>query len=211
MAQSSRQFIRSVLREVARRAVRRVRPQIPSDTLQRALGVSLDEAAARFEATLFIPHYWAVYVHDGRGSISKAGRPGFLIWFKDPTEDPRISGGFPERASQIRRLTRQQFRAGLARNRAHIAAGGDPFDVPMIVVKQVGPVKGSFFFTKGMLGFEISGLRPNRQAQTYHRAMAAIRSRSPIMNSKLKPMAIVNSAATAVGESATKRMLGNRG
>lgn len=145
------------MRAVAERARRRVTPQIPSRTLRASLEVRLDEIVGTMTAVLSVPHYWALYVHDGRGPISK--QKGFLVFFRNPHEDPRLAGGYAVRAAQIRHLSRTEWKAGLERNRRHIAAGGDPFDAPMIVVwkrngvSKVGPAAGAFFFTKGMAGF----------------------------------------------------------
>ena len=151
MARTAREFLREVLERVAQRAESRARPQIPSATLRRALNTSIEDAVEGMVAKLQIPHYWAVYVHDGRSQITKS--TGFLVFFRDISDDPRVSGGFPVRASEIRRLTRDQFRAGLEANRQHLANGGDPFTAPMIVVRQVGPTRGAEFFTKGMASF----------------------------------------------------------
>jgi hypothetical protein len=150
-ALSAREFLRRALLAVAARAESRVRPQIPSATLQRALNTRLEETLDGMVALVGVPHYWAVYLHDGRAGFGKSH--GFLVFFKNPAEDPRIQGGYPERASQIRRLSPAEWRRGLERNRQHLAAGGDPFDAPMIVVRRVGPAQGAHWFTRGMAGF----------------------------------------------------------
>jgi hypothetical protein len=157
-APDPRQFLREALLAVARRARRHVTPKIPSRTLRAALQVSIEETVGVMFARLHLPHYWAIYAHDGRGPISK--QRGFLVFFRNPDDDPRLAAGYPERAAAIRHLTREQWRAGLERNRRHIAAGGDPFDAPMIVVRRVGPAQGAFFFTRGMAGFLESEASP---------------------------------------------------
>jgi len=151
-SRTEEQFIRDLLERVSERAENHVRPKIPSQTLQRALTTNFDRVANVWLARVGVPHYWAVYLHDGRGPVVKKGK-GFLVFFKDPSRDPRLRGGRPVRQADARRLTRNQFRDGLAMNRAHLAAGGDPFDAPMIVVKSVGPAKATEFFTKGMAAF----------------------------------------------------------
>lgn len=150
MARTPERFLRDLLREVLTRAAARARPLIPSKTLRQSLTkVFVSDTVAK----LTIPHYWAIYVHDGRGPITK--RSGFLVWFRDPGDDPRTSGGLqhPVRASEIRRLTKTQFQAGLRANREHLASGGDPFLAPMIVTKRVKGVTPTPFFSKGMVGF----------------------------------------------------------
>lgn len=150
-APDERAFLREVLRAVAARARRRVTPKIPSRTLRAALEVRVEEVVGTMFAVLHLPHYWALYVHDGRGPITK--NKGFLVFFRNPSEDPRLAGGYAKRAAEVRHLTRTEWKSGLERNRRHIAAGGDPFDAPMIVVRRVGPAAGARFFTDGMIGF----------------------------------------------------------
>lgn len=105
-------------------------PKIKSNQLRRAL--TLDIFPALRLARLEIPHYWAVYVHDGRGPFG-ARRARFLVWFRNPNNDPRLSGGLqPERYSQVRRLTKQQFQFWLNENRRAFDRGTIP---PMIVLR----------------------------------------------------------------------------
>jgi hypothetical protein len=153
--QTAREFLRQTLVAVAARAERKVLPKIPSAALRRSLTSRIEETLEGMLAVLSIPHYWAIYLHDGRGPIEKGPTDGFLVFFKNPEEDPRIAGGYPVRASDIRRLTKAQWQEGLRRNRDHLRNGGDIFDVPMIVVKRVGPAQGAFWFTQGMAGFDI--------------------------------------------------------
>lgn len=111
-------------------------------------------------ARLFIPHYWAVYIHDGRGPIPPDGNR-LLVYFANPKDDPRIQGGYPERVSQIRKLSRTEFHAGLAENAEHKRLGLSPF---MFVLKSVGPAAGTPFFTSGMVGL-VGEVTPQVAAQ----------------------------------------------
>lgn len=151
-------FQRGLLRRLGALAVRRVRPLIvsykgkPITALQRALrAVLLSDTLL----TLQIPHFWAVYVHDGRSVPFGPQRSTFLIWWKNPHQDPRLAGGStPERANQLRRLSFKQFRDALKKFREEGPQS------PVIVVPQVKrpqPPRPSPFFSNepggGMHGF----------------------------------------------------------
>lgn len=87
-----------------------------------------------------VPFYWALYYHDGRGSIK--ARPGkYLAFFKNPERDPRIQGGYPVRAADVRSLrdaiSKSEFR--------RLVDSGE-----LILAKRVGPAKAHPFFTQGM-------------------------------------------------------------
>lgn len=117
-----------------------VRTFIGSQTLRAAATLIVDAQQGR--ADIFIPHYWAVYYHDGReGFEAPGGR--FLVYFSDPSDDPRIEGGYPERVSEVRHLTREEFREGLRQNDLAFDRGDVPF---MFVVRAVGPAAGHPFF-----------------------------------------------------------------
>lgn len=89
---------------------------------------------------VFTEYYWALYYHDGRGSIR--ARPGkFLVFFRDPDDDPRISGtarDYPRRAAENRRLrlSKAEFRSLLKSKR-------------LIATKRVGPASAHPFFERG--------------------------------------------------------------
>lgn len=148
-------FVAEILGLLTQAAVDRVEPEIDSITLREALRVLIDVPG--MEGKLFIPHYWAVYFHDGRGGFGPRDAT-FLVFFERPQDDPRLPGGkFPERASQLRRLTAAEFNAGLAENTRRHRLGLPPF---MFVIKnddgspgRVGPASGHPFFVDGMLGF----------------------------------------------------------
>ena len=120
------------MRPVVRRGTR---SGFGSRQLAEALEVRQDSEQ---QARLYIPHYWGIYVHDGRGAFGPK-RAKWLIWFRDPKDDPRLSRGrSPRRASQIRHLTPLEFQLGMERNKV------DPGF--MILRKHVGPVRPSPFF-----------------------------------------------------------------
>lgn len=137
-----------LLERLAVKALSTVKPQIPSEALRNGL-VIVPEAAGRID--LHIPHYWAVYIHDGRPGFGPR-RSSWLVWFANPRDDPRLQPNYPVRLSDVRRLTKQQFKDGMAENRRRAANGLPPF---MLVRKfQPKPLAGSFFFTLGMQRFE---------------------------------------------------------
>ncbi len=133
-------MVRRILVEIGEDSLREVRARIGSKTLRAALHLVIDESELR--ARLFIPHYWAIYYHDGRGAISPVNARK-LVFFDDPRDDPRIGAGYPQRANQIRKLTKRQYERGLEINRERFARGERPF---MFVVDSVGPAAGQPFF-----------------------------------------------------------------
>lgn len=137
---SVQDLIARVLRAVGEEELRRVRGAIGSSTLRRALELIVEENLYR--ARLFIPHYWAVYYHDGAAPFGPL-TASVLVFFDDPRDDPRIASGYPVRASEIRRLTREEYENGLEINRERMANGDRPF---MFVVKNVGPHAAHPFF-----------------------------------------------------------------
>lgn len=118
-------FSNKLLRQLLALGVLTAKPSIPSTTLREALRPIVDLPGQ--VGRLHITHYWALFVHDGRrgGFGPKRGR--YLVWFRDPKQDPRLRGGkTPARAAQLRQLTGAQWRAGLKANRAARAAGQPP-------------------------------------------------------------------------------------
>ena len=137
---------RRIVQRIMRAGATRVRPKIPSRTLQRALR---RVTVSALEGALFIPHYWAVYVHDGRSGFGPS-RGTFLIFFRNPSADPRLRGRqTPERAALVPRLTRAQFRRALE----EFASGSGN----VIITRRVKGVRATPFFSNepggGMFGF----------------------------------------------------------
>lgn len=158
-----------VIAAIGLAALNYARPKIPSVTLQRALNL---QVLSDTKARIAVPHYWALYLHDGRGPFGPR-RSKFLVYFISPLLDPRTPGGvLPERASQVRRLTRDEFYFWLGQNRLALLRGETP---PMIVVgwppgspvpsgpRTVGPARGSFFFENGS-GGGMQGFREQANA-----------------------------------------------
>lgn len=114
---------------------------------------------------LYIPHYWAVYVNDGRPPASPE-RTTYFVWWRNPADDPRFSGSHtPARANQVRRLSRDEWRHYYSERRRQIKAGELP---DMIIAKQVADVPPRKFFDNdgGMASFL---LEANRIGQEVYR------------------------------------------
>ena len=91
---------------------------------QRSLQTSLTILKLKNRWVLWLPQYWAVYAHDGRGPVrprgarvrqkppSKAAGASKLRYFPDKTQDPRTDYGrnYPSRLSDIRYLTPEQLK-----------------------------------------------------------------------------------------------------
>lgn len=135
-------FKGSLLQLLGEHARDRARRECPSRTLRRSMAVLVDPKLG--ECRVSVPHYWAVYYHRGRGP-ARARRRKFIVFFKRKIDDPRTDGGknYPVRASQIRRLTKAQFRSALAANK-------------IVVVRAVGPAKGVPFFDRGLKSFPVA-------------------------------------------------------
>lgn len=154
-------FKRRVGSRLAQAALRKARPSVvrASNTLAKAMTTSvirLPGANRDVEAKVSIPHYWAVYVHDGRKPFSKAN---YMVWYRNPRLDPRLQGGkTPRRARNIRRLSRQQWLQALRLRQEWIDQGGDVFDAPVVITKQIRrATRPQPFFDNraggGMVGF----------------------------------------------------------
>lgn len=132
-------FKLELARKMAERLRERVRSLIESKTLQRSLEVRLTvEGRQRIGADIFLPQYWAVYYHDGRGPVTPVNGK-FIVYFADIEDDPRVNGGkdYPIRSSQIRRL-----RLDPEEFRRLVEAG------KLIVRKSVGPSRPHRFFDR---------------------------------------------------------------
>jgi hypothetical protein len=135
-----RRMYERILERLGAEEMERVKAFIGSKTLRDALELIVDAPEARAE--LFIPHYWAVYYHDGRGPLVPVNA-NKLVFFADPKDDPRLVNGYPVRATDIIRLTKEDYQAGLAENARRRANGEGPF---MFVLDTVGPAKARPFF-----------------------------------------------------------------
>lgn len=125
--------------------IRRVRPMIRSRTLREALAVE----QTRRRTTIRIPHYWAIFYHDGRGPAFPKNR--FLVWFKDPRLDPRLPGRHPVTRDEVRPL-REVLPDLEWEDIVQLAADG------LVVIAPVSPfdatiVEGDPFFTRAAMGY----------------------------------------------------------
>lgn len=149
------EFKLRLLDRLSTAALRRARPYLArkSNTLARAMR-AISKSPER--SAVEVPHYWALYVHDGRGAFAKQK---LMVWFRDPKDDPRLQGGkTPRRASQLRSLTRDQFLAAMKLREDWIRGGGDPYDSPVIVTRYIRRRTPAFPFFgnepgEGMFGF----------------------------------------------------------
>ncbi len=140
-------------------------PQIPSEQLRAGL---IAEEMTSSTGRLHVPHYWAQWVHDGRGPApGSTGSTSILVWFRNPKDDPRYPGGiYPVRKSQIRHLSRGEFKKWSRINQRIInryrnstgksaltASDYRAMDLPMIIAKNSpgdrGFVTGVPFFDNG--------------------------------------------------------------
>ena len=152
--------------ELSKRGFQKVLPAIRSNQLRRGL-VRIQNGESSW--ALHIPHYWAVYNHDGRSPV-RPRKASYLVWFRNPNDDPRLSGGrSPERLSQVRKLSKGNFQKWSAVNRQIVknyrrrtgkrvltSSDYETMKLPMIVAK-LSPrgnyfVPGNPFFSNGPNG-----------------------------------------------------------
>ncbi len=125
----------NIARRICDRARLEVGRVLESGTLRRALNCRVDATGADVEAILSVPHYWAIYYHDGRGEI-RAKKGKVLVWFASIEDDPRVNAsGHPIRVSDRKklRLSKTQFR--------RLQKAGK-----LIVSTKSGPAKGKPFY-----------------------------------------------------------------
>jgi hypothetical protein len=137
-----------------------IRPQIPSRRLRPRLQKVFDlSKARRARGGLFLSPFWAVMLHDGHRAFGPKNAK-FLVYFVNEHDDPRKPT--PDRLAEVRRLTKDEFIAGMDRNRelAAVNPGGGPMQ-HMIVVKtqtgrpgRVGASPATNFFSEGGKAFE---------------------------------------------------------
>lgn len=160
-----------LLTKFGERELRHIKREVGSKTLRKAMELFLE--FSKEQARLYIPHYWALYYHDGHGTITPK-RARKLVFFDNPKDDPRLDGGkTPERESQVRRLTKAQYDEGIRRNRLRARRGLRPF---MYVVDSVGPNPGDPFFERGSKGAseradDILGRELDREMKRLGRSM----------------------------------------
>lgn len=135
-------FLRRITRRLTEAAYRRAIPQVRdvSRTLAKAMTrrVERPERGRGLDGILMIPHYWAVYAHDGRQSFETEG---FMVWWQNPRLDPRLrgfGGQTPPRRALLRRLTRAEFRRALEVRERHIALTGTAYGSPVVITQRIG-------------------------------------------------------------------------
>jgi len=136
-------------RQLAQQALSRIKRVTKSKTLRAALRVEVESG----NYFVGVPHYWAVYYHDGRGRAKPDGQ--WLIWYPNPNDDPRHRGAYPTKRSQVRSLTEAgaKWREVLADVRAGRAV--------MAKVSGTSPIagRGQPFFKIGLRNFFGTGGR----------------------------------------------------
>ena len=123
-----------------------------SGTLQRSVEYRVDLRSKTSRVSIGVPHYWAVYLDQGRGVV-KPSSAKVLVWFQNPKDDPRTNGGrnYPVRRRDVRRLSRAQYRAGLRENTRRRRRGQEPFMIVRSLdgsPKLAGPAAGKHFMAK---------------------------------------------------------------
>lgn len=162
----STKLLPTLAEELSKAAYNRVLPKIRSNQLRRGMR---REQRGESSWALHIPHFWAVYFHDGRGPVYSK-RNGYLVWFRNPNNDPRLRGGLtPERLSQTRRLSKVDFQKWSTINRNIVkryrqrtgrrvltSSDYEAMQLPMVVIKMsprdARPVPGALFFDNGPNG-----------------------------------------------------------
>jgi hypothetical protein len=144
----SRKVTDAILRAGVVRARFAVEPF--SGTLSRAVTSYRDSDT---HGAVHIPHYWAVFVNDGRRPFSMPGNR-VMCWFRNPLNDPRLKGGnYPVNRADVRHMTRVDFEFWLEENRKARVRG---VPVPMIVTRRITkPTQAKRFFSNngGMFQF----------------------------------------------------------
>lgn len=118
------------------KAMEFLRVSIPSSTLKKALTASYRKLPRGHQILVHIPHYWAEYYHDGSGPVTMP-KGKYMVWFKNPADDPRLKGGLPVKRSDVRKLnlSRERFTQLIK-------------DEKIIIRQHVGRRRGTFF-TRG--------------------------------------------------------------
>lgn len=129
---------------LAEKARAHVRPRVPSRVLRRSLKiVPLRPSRNVYGGAVEVPHYWAVYYHDGRRAIKPRQKQFLVYWRRGKKQlDPRVKIGawYPRRITENVRLNKKQFYEAIKK--------GD-----VVVTKRAGPAHGTHFFTVGMRSF----------------------------------------------------------
>jgi hypothetical protein len=117
--------------------------KIPSKTLRRSLSPEFSPGDTK--GALNVPYYWSYWYHFGRGPVTKGPGEGFLVWYKDPSQDPRLSRGYPLVPEQVKRLTPAQFKR-------------DKADGKLVISKKSGKPSKNYPFFSNEAGGGMAGL-----------------------------------------------------
>lgn len=113
-------FLRRLLTKLTHAAKIAVLPNIPSRVLRDGLETVVEDGGFGY---LYIPHYWALYIHDGHRGPIRPYRAQYLVWFRDPRDDPRLRDGYPIRETDVKRLTKDEFYEAVEIQRQRDIAG----------------------------------------------------------------------------------------
>ena len=108
----------------------------PSSTLKTAMTVSYRALPRLHQIVVHIPHYWAIYYHDGSGPVTMP-KGKYMVWFRDPHDDPRLKGGLPVTRAGIKKLNLSKKRFNEL-----VKAG-------KIIIRQTVGRRHGTFFTRG--------------------------------------------------------------
>ena len=125
---------RRILRRTGAVALILARQRIQSETLRRAI---VFQERTALQGRLYIPHYWAIYQHDGRDAVFP-DKKTYLVWYADPADDPRLRGGYPVRLSDVKSLTADDFYAGLEENRRREEANPSGGPMQFMIIRGPG-------------------------------------------------------------------------
>lgn len=121
------------LAEIARSNIQAAIPKQRFGRLQRSIRVVVDGD----DVKIYSLYFWARFVNDGRRKVTaRAGGPP-LIFFKDPTKDPRIKLRYPRTKDDVKPLNKGQYKY-------HKKRGN------LIITREVGPSTGIRFMQKGL-------------------------------------------------------------
>lgn len=159
MASETEKIRLKILQVIADTGLFRIKSVTRSETVKKYLYNRITGKGVTF----IVPHYWIPYYHDGRGGFGPKDQP-YLVYYRNPRDDPRIAGGYPLRRSDTKKLTPSQFREGMRTNYALYRKnpGGGRFQ-HMVVKglaggsKRVGPTrphKTDPFYVNGLEDIE---------------------------------------------------------
>lgn len=138
--------------KLTRAAYNTARPVVAE--VSQALADGMEERVFGEFGELHIPHYWAVYVHDGYNGFGPRYKK-FLVWFANPEDDPRLAGGPAVRYTDTKFLRdvwpREEWLAAIDENRRRRLLGMPPF---MFITKFKRGQPPRRFFAEGLTRFE---------------------------------------------------------